>query len=101
MNDTDKVLTYEEAKQLCIEAFDCGVLYGSESMRYGVNATAYDLEHWLKKNEGIRDYINATQKDLTDTLRKLVDVCNAEELHVLNKALERFVERLRLAEADE
>ena len=38
---------------------------------------------------------------LLDMLRELVDVCNVEELSVLNKALERFVERLRLAEADE
>lgn len=53
MNDTDKVLTYEEAKQLCMKAFDGGALYGSESMRYGVNATAYDWNHWLQKNESL------------------------------------------------
>lgn len=53
------------------------------------------------ETQGIRDYINATQKDLTDTLRKLVDVCNAEELHVLNKALNCFVKRLKLAEGDD
>lgn len=53
MNDSDKVLTYEEAKQMCMKAFDGGALYGSESMRYGVNATAYDWEHWLKKNESL------------------------------------------------
>ena len=53
MNDSDKVLTYEEAKQLCMKAFDGGACYGSESMRYGVNARAYDWDHWLKKNEGL------------------------------------------------
>lgn len=47
----EKALTYEEAKQLCMKAFDGGALYGSESMRYGVNARAYDWDHWLKKNE--------------------------------------------------
>jgi hypothetical protein len=53
MNDSDKVLTYEEAKQLCMKAFDGGARYGSESMRYGVNARAYDWDHWLKENEGL------------------------------------------------
>jgi len=51
MNDCEKVLTYEEAKQMCMKAFDGGATYGSESMRYGVNARAYDWDHWLKKNE--------------------------------------------------
>lgn len=53
MSNDEKVLTYEEAKQMCMKAFDGGALYGSESMRYGVNATAYDWEHWLKKNESL------------------------------------------------
>ena len=47
----EKALTYEEAKQMCMKAFDGGATYGSESMRYGVNARAYDWEHWLAKNE--------------------------------------------------
>ena len=47
----EKALTYEEAKQLCMKAFDGGATYGSESVRYGVNARAYDWEHWLKENE--------------------------------------------------
>ena len=51
MSDCEKVLTYEDAKQLCLRAFDAGALYGSESMRYGVNAVAYDWEHWLAENE--------------------------------------------------
>lgn len=49
----DKALTYEEAKQLCMQAFDGGATYGSESMRYGVNARAYDWEHWLAKHESL------------------------------------------------
>jgi len=51
MSDCEKVLTYEEAKQMCMKAFDGGATYGSESVRYGVNARAYDWEHWLKENE--------------------------------------------------
>ena len=51
MSDTEKVLTYEEAEELCRKAFDGGARYGAESTRYGVNAVAYDWEHWLKKNE--------------------------------------------------
>ena len=49
--DEDKVLTYEEAKQLCRMAFDAGADYGSTSMQFNCNAVAYDWEHWLKKNE--------------------------------------------------
>lgn len=51
MSDTEKDLTYEEAEELCREAFDGGARYGAESARYGVNAVAYDWEHWLKKNK--------------------------------------------------
>lgn len=53
MSEGEKVLTYEEAKQMCMKAFDGGATYGSESVRYGVNARAYDWEHWLKKNESL------------------------------------------------
>ena len=49
--DEDKVLTYEEAKQLCRIAFDAGADYGSTSMQFNCNAIAYDWDHWLKKNE--------------------------------------------------
>ena len=49
--DEDKVLTYEEAKQLCRMAFDAGADYGSTSMQFNCNAVAYDWEHWLKKNQ--------------------------------------------------
>lgn len=53
MSDTEKVLSYEEAKQLCMKAFNGGITYGSESIRYGVEARAYDWEHWLKENESL------------------------------------------------
>lgn len=51
MSDTEKVLTYEEAKGMCRDAFNGGVLYGSESVRYGTNAVAYDWNHWFKDHE--------------------------------------------------
>lgn len=53
MSDSEKVLTYEEAKELCKKAFDGGMTYGETSMRYSCNAVAYDWDHWLKKNEGL------------------------------------------------
>lgn len=53
MSEGEKALTYEEAKQMCMKAFDGGATYGGESVRYGVNARAYDWEHWLKKNESL------------------------------------------------
>ena len=49
--DEDKVLTYEEAKQLCRIAFDAGADYGRTSMQFNCTSVAYDWDHWLKKNE--------------------------------------------------
>jgi len=72
VNDSDKVLTYEEAKQLCMKAFDGGATYGSESMRYGVNARAYDWDHWLKKNEGLFK----PEPTVEDVLRGVVTLCH-------------------------
>ena len=51
MTDSEKVLTYEDAKRLCRVAFDGGVDYGEACVRYSCNAVAYDWEHWLAKNE--------------------------------------------------
>lgn len=68
MNDNEKVLTYDEAKQLCRAAFDGGALYGQESMRYHVNAVAYDWEHWLAKNERLF----RPKPTVEDVLRELV-----------------------------
>lgn len=51
--DEDKVLTYEEARQMCRIAFDAGADYGSTCTQFNCNAVAYDWEHWLKKNEGL------------------------------------------------
>lgn len=69
MSDSEKVLTYEEAKELCKKAFDGGVTYGTESMRYNVNAVAYDWDHWLKKNEGLF----RPKPTVEDVLHELVD----------------------------
>ena len=64
----DKALTYEEAKQLCMKAFDGGATYGSESMRYGVNARAYDWEHWLEKHESLFKPTDTWERILHDAM---------------------------------
>ena len=46
-------LSYEEAKQLCMKAFDGGITYGTESMRYSVDAVAYNWDHWLKEHKSL------------------------------------------------
>lgn len=51
MSDSEKVFTYEEAKELCREAFNGGTIYGDESMRYHTDAVAYDWNNWLKRHE--------------------------------------------------
>ena len=86
MSADEKVLTYEDAKQLCLRAFDGGALYGSESMRYGVNAVAYDWEHWLKKNESLfkpeptvedvlREFANEVYADADNEIRDRDFLC--------------------------
>ena len=73
--DEDKVLTYEEAKQLCRMAFDAGADYGSTSMQFNCNAVAYDWEHWLKRNERlfrpkptVEDVLREFASDIADVL---------------------------------
>ena len=51
MSNAEKVFTYEEVKKLCKDAFDSGTIYGSESVRYGVDAVAYNWPHWLKEHD--------------------------------------------------
>ena len=52
MSITDeRVYTYKDAEELCRKAFDAGKDYATASLRYGVNAVAYDWEHWFKRNE--------------------------------------------------
>lgn len=97
MNDSDKVLTYEDAKQLCMKAFDGGATYGSESMRYGVNARAYDWDHWLKKNEGLFK----PEPTVEDVLREFAaQVTNGQRIHgaiEIEQAIAEFAAKLRLA----
>ena len=93
MSDDEKVLTYEEAKQMCMKAFDGGALYGSESMRYGVNATAYDWEHWLKKNKGLFK----PEPTVEDVLRELLDGCDGQNADFRALAIAEYAKRLRLA----
>jgi hypothetical protein len=98
MNDSDKVLTYEEAKQLCMKAFDGGAIYGSESTRYGVNARAYDWDHWLKKNEGLFK----PKPTVEDLLREFaLAVCKDDALTIREGVVEKFAARLQLAESED
>ena len=106
MND-EKALTYEEAKQLCELAFDGGVTYGEESMRYCCNATAYDWEHWLKGHE----HLFRPKPTVEDVLDEIVDKANNvgcayasndmggdEMMDALKAIITEFAPRLRLKE---
>ena len=95
MSDSDKVLTYEEAKELCMKAFDGGATYGSESMRYGVNARAYDWDHWLKKNEGLFKPEPTVEDMLWELISDIRPDMEDEEAVPIVKA---YAERLRLAD---
>lgn len=100
MNDSDKVLTYEDAKQLCMKAFDGGATYGSESMRYGVNARAYDWDHWLKKNEGLFK----PEPNVEDVLHQFLNECesaiNLGYDEVPHEVFAEYASKLRLAGED-
>jgi hypothetical protein len=91
MNDSDKVLTYEEAKQLCMKAFDGGACYGSESMRYGVNARAYDWDHWLKENEGLFK----PEPTVEDVLREFADGIKDQNADFAELAIAEYAAKLR------
>lgn len=92
MSENDKVLTYEEAKQLCMKAFDGGALYGSESMRYGVNATAYDWNHWLQKNESLFK----PKPTVEDVLCELLDAVDDDRAGQ-DRIIAEYAAKLRLA----
>ena len=96
MGADEKVLTYEDAKQLCLRAFDAGALYGSESMRYGVNAVAYDWEHWLKENESLFK----PEPTVEDVLREFADEVYADadnEIRDRDFLCAKYAKRLKLA----
>ena len=97
MSDTDKTLTYEEAKQLCMWAFEGGAAYGIESVRYGVNATAYDWEHWLKKNESLFKPKPTVEDVLREFAADFVGCANCVDDHEVTDAIELFAPKLRLA----
>ena len=99
MNDCEKVLTYEEAKQMCMKAFDGGAAYGSESMRYGVNAMAYDWEHWLAKNERLFK----PRPTVEDVLREFANEVYADadnEIRDRDYLCAKYAKRLTLAKED-
>ena len=89
--DEDKVLTYEEAKQLCRIAFDAGADYGSTSMQFNCNAVAYDWEHWLKKNERLF----MPKPTVEDVLRKFAEGLGVP---VADSYIAASAAKLRLAE---
>ena len=96
MSADEKVLTYEDAKQLCLRAFDAGALYGSESMRYGVNAVAYDWEHWLKENESLFK----PEPTVEDVLREFADLVRKERVElatISDDTIAEYAKRLKLA----
>jgi len=100
MSDCEKVLTYEEAKQLCMKAFDGGATYGSESVRYGVNARAYDWEHWLKENESLF----RPRPTVEDVLREFADEVYADadnEIRDRDFLCAKYAKRLTLAEGED
>lgn len=92
MNEGEKVLTYEDAKQLCMKAFDGGATYGSESMRYHVNAVAYDWEHWLKENERLFK----PKPTVEDVLREFaLKVAGEECMTMRTDVVEEYASKLR------
>lgn len=96
----EKALTYEEAKQLCMKAFDGGALYGRESMRYGVNARAYNWDHWLKKNE----CLFKPRPTVEDVLTEFADEVYADadnEIRDRDFLCAKYAKRLTLAEGEE
>ena len=100
MNDCEKVLTYEEAKQMCRNAFNGGVTYGSESMRYGVNARAYDWEHWLAENERLFK----PRPTVEDVLREFANEVYADadnEIRDRDFLCAKYAKRLTLAEEED
>ena len=96
--DEDKVLTYEEAKQLCRMAFDAGADYGSTSMQFNCNAVAYDWDHWLKKNE----CLFKPKPTVEDELREMLDAWGELPSNATNEAIvAEYAKRLRLAEGED
>ena len=101
----EKVLTYEEAKQMCMKAFDGGAIYGSESMRYGVNARAYDWEHWLAENERLFK----PKPTVEDVLREFTDAIlewsgksgTVAEVGTWSDVAAEYAAKLRLVEGED
>ena len=98
MSESEKVLTYEDAKQMCKKAFDGGAAYGSGSMMYHANAVAYDWEHWLKKNESLFK----PKPTVEDVLREMLDAWGELPAEATNEAIvAEYAAKLRLAERED
>lgn len=104
--DEDKVLTYEEAKQMCRIAFDAGADYGSTSMQFNCNAVAYDWEHWLKKNgrlfmpkPTVEDVLREFAQEMNENLGMYTgEAIDADEWRKADeRTIAEFAAKLRLA----
>ena len=95
MSDSEKDLTFEEAKKLCQMAFDAGADYASTCKQFGCNAVAYDWEHWLKRNE----HLFMPAPTVEDVLMELLaDWAEQDEQGERTTGLvSEYAKRLRLA----
>lgn len=98
MTDSEKALTYDEAKQLCHMAFDAGSDYGRTCMQYNCNAIAYDWEHWLAKNERLFRPVPTVEDVLREFALACEDAGNAGP--EVNRLSAEFAAKLRLAESE-
>lgn len=82
---------------LCMQAFDGGATYGSESTRYGVNARAYDWEHWLAKHESlfVPKPTDTWERIIEDAIREGFDRTDVRTQTETNTGLEDFVARCK------
>ena len=61
-------MTNSELLELLREAFDGGVIYGAESVRYGVDAVAYNWKHWLDRHD-VTSYVDTDGKEQTSDMQ--------------------------------
>lgn len=94
MSDTEKIFTYEETKELCKKAFIGGATYEAESTRYGVNAIAYDWDHWFQENKDLLKSAKPTVESvLAEFADEWIDVPPYREPEIIAK----YAAKLRLA----
>lgn len=92
MSDTEKDLTYEEAKELCKKAFYAGVDYEGMCLQYNCNAIAYDWKHWLKENERLfmpTPSVEDVLREFADEVQRCCDTADT---------ISEYAAKLRLAD---